>query len=287
MGVKDLMNLLKSKCPEVLHKNAMKPIEGDFWVDTPLIVMAAIKKAEVSHENPIQLAKLSIHRVFKQIKGIRREAKIHWVFDGGSREEKKDTCLQRQKNAEAFTKRCIEKQNAEIESHFVLDSCLDDDLDMATLIVQQNEQPEISTRQVYEVVKDYVLRFGEIHIAKHDSEEFIARNMDISDVAVTSDSDALPFGCSTIVQHFGSDKETWIYIEQVLEMLKLRMETFQELCILLGTDFNPRLKGCGPVKCFTSITQASFSLEKFAEDNQGTQEWLDQANLALRIFQGI
>lgn len=287
MGVKDLMNLLKAKCPQVLHKNAIKPINGDFWVDTPLIVMAAIKKAEVQNENPIQLAKLSVQRIFKQIKGIRQEGTVHWVFDGGKREEKKETCLIRQKNAEAYTKRCIEKQFSEIETNVALNSGLEFDLEMASLVVDQAQEPQFSSKQVYDAVKEYVLSLGKIYIAKHDSEEFIARNMSKDDIAITSDSDALPFGCTTIVQHFGSEKETWIYLEEVLETLEMDIELFQQLCILLGTDFNPRLKGCGPVKCFSSIKQENFSLETFAEENHGTKQWIDQAYLAFRIFQGF
>jgi 5'-3' exonuclease len=285
MGVKDLMNLLKSKCPQVLHSCAIKPVEGNFWVDTPLIVMAAVKKAEVTRENPIQVAKASIHRVFKQIKGISEKANIYWVFDGGSREEKKETCIQRSKNAEAYNKRCFDFRVQMIQTGFEIDSCLESDLEMASAIVSELE-PQITLKQVYDQIKEFVLCYGEVHIAKHDSEEFIARNMDFNDIAISSDSDALPFGCVTIVQHYGSDKETWIYLEEVLEALQMKMETFQELCVLLGTDFNPRLKGCGPVKCYSCIKQPHFSIEKFAKENGGTDVWLEQANLALKVFQG-
>jgi 5'-3' exonuclease len=284
MGVKDLINLLKSKCPHVFHGYATKPVEGNFWVDTPLIVMAAVKKAENTRENPIQVAKASIQRVFKQIKGISEKTKVFWVFDGGAREEKKETCIQRSKNAEVYNKRCFDNRVKIIQTGFEIDSCIESDLEMASAIVSELE-PQITLKQVYDEIKEFCLRFGEVYIAKHDSEEYIGKNMEENDIAVSSDSDALPFGCVTIVQHFGSEKETWIYLEEVLEALQMKMETFQELCVLLGTDFNPRLKGCGPVKCYTCIKQPHFSIEQFANENGGTELWLEQAFLALKVFQ--
>lgn len=294
MGVKDLMNLLKSKCPATLHSSPTKPVDGNFWIDTPLIVMAAIKKAEVQRENPIQVSKSSILRVFKQLKGIRKEAKLYWIFDGKHREEKKETCIQRSKNAEIYHKKCFENRMNTIDSGFEMDAGIEADLEVASVIVEEAE-PHISTRQVYEEIKQYALSFGEVHLAEHDSEEYIARNMEENDVAISSDSDALPFGCYTVVQHFGSDKETWIYLQDVLDALEMDLQTFQELCVLLGTDFNPRLKGCGPVKCYSYMKEASSTLQEgpndtlieFAKANGGNEEWIQQALHALLIFRGF
>lgn len=276
MGVKDLMNLLKKQnCP--MYSSASEPIQGDFWVDSPLIVMAALKKAEMENNDGLPIAKLSLKKTYNQLKAIQPNATIHWVFDGCSREEKKDTVHVRMKNNATYSKKCFENK---IENLFEME---EDPLLITTAIVQQ-ENLQKSLKEIYQEIKHFIVEYGPVYNAKHDSEQFIAQHMMEGDVAVTSDSDALPFGCTWIVQHFGSEKETWIFLHEILETLQLSMEKFIDLCILLGTDFNPRLKGCGPVKCFSEIQKADFSLEKFSTDNGGTDEWLQKAYGAKNVF---
>jgi 5'-3' exonuclease len=142
-------------------------------------------------------------------------------------------------------------------------------------------------------------RFARQHLVKnkvkileapHDSESFIATLVKEGDVAVTCDSDALPFGCSLIVQNIGTPKETWIHLRDVLSALQMTMEQFRIFCVMLGTDFNPRLPKCGPVKaekCIHSFT----NFEEYCGANapktmtlQEKLEWVQAAEKSLHVF---
>jgi hypothetical protein len=125
--------------------------------------------------------------------------------------------------------------------------------------------------------------------APHDSESFIAQTMSCDDLAYTCDSDALPFGCSLIVQYLGTPKETWIRLQDVLAAMSMDMLTFRKFCVMLGSDFNPRLPKCGPAKvqqCIKTFT----TFEKYCRDNatrmeeEDKQKWIRAAEKSLQVF---
>jgi 5'-3' exonuclease len=113
--------------------------------------------------------------------------------------------------------------------------------------------------------------------------------MTLGDLAYTCDSDALPFGCSLIVQYLGTPKETWIKLQDVLEELKMDLLTFRKFCVLLGSDFNPRLPKCGPAKVQQCIKTFS-TFEKYCRDNAQRMteddklKWIAAAEKSLQVF---
>ena len=137
----------------------------------------------------------------------------------------------------------------------------------------------------------HLLRNGvTVLMAPHDSESFIASQVQDNDVAVTIDSDALPFGCQLIAHNIGTPKETWIRLSDVLAALNMTLHTFQVFCVMLGTDFNPRLPLCGPAKalqciktftCFDDYCAANAPKSMTAE---AKAEWISQANQSLQVF---
>lgn len=289
MGVQDLMKLIRSKCADALHSSATRAVTGAVWIDTPLLVMAAAKKAEADGHDPKEAVKQSIRRMHSMVSCLSPES-IHWVFDGKTRTEKVGTVQQRVQASAKFTHSCVKKA---VDRHVEAmvpedDDSLERDLETASTIVcivQQPSGPSIS--QIFDHAKACAAKTGGIvHFARHDSEDFIARNMKEGDVAITSDSDALPFGCPWVVQHFGSPAETWIVLEDVLQSLHLTLEQFRLLCVLLGNDFNTRLFRCGPAKCFSALQSPTFSLESFAKANGGDEAWLRSARATLDIFCG-
>jgi 5'-3' exonuclease len=44
-------------------------------------------------------------------------------------------------------------------------------------------------------------------------------------------------------------------LESILQQSKLSFDSFRDLCILMGSDFNPNLKGCGAVRSWNYITK--------------------------------
>lgn len=290
MGVKDLMKVLRAQCPEVLHSCAPRAVEGDVWIDTPLIVMAAVKKAEADGHDTLAAVDASLRRTSNMVRCL-GPGKVHWVFDGKTRVQKVQTVVKRHEASTKFSEACARKAiDREVDTACSAMTVDDDDLSLAEHIVHSHAEahsaPKSSLSTVFACAKGLAATLGdEVHTAKHDSEEFIARSMSAGDVAVSSDSDALPFGCSFVVQHFGSSTETWIVLSEVLQSLDMTLHQFQQFCVLLGTDFNSRMFGCGPAKALKCIRSDTFSLESFAAKESADAEWLSRAQGALRVFQ--
>ena len=291
--------MLRSKCPHALHKSSKEPVKGSVWIDTPLLVMAAAKKAEAEGHDAKEAVRQSLRRMHSMMSCLECE-RIEWVFDGKTRPEKIQTVHQRHEASTKFSEACVQKAVTRqvqtlCETAAAVDS-LDQDLEMAEAVVevvQRRAPPPISL--IFQDAKLCVQELCDdpfqpvpstLHIARHDSEEYIARSMKEGDVAVSSDSDALPFGCSRVVQHFGSPTETWIDLADVLDAMDMTLQQFRMFCVLLGNDFSPRLFRCGPAKCLSAVKSSNFSLETFAAANGGTEEWLQAAHRALLVFEG-
>lgn len=77
----------------------------------------------------------------------------------------------------------------------------------------------------------------------------------------STDSDCLPLGIPFVFDsvtgtkqgHGGFLKGT--VLNAILSELKLSYEEFKDFCIMLGTDFNERIKGYGPAKSFKLIEE--------------------------------
>lgn len=312
MGVNDLMKLLKIHCPKQLHTSCQKRIQT-VWIDTPLLIVAAAKIAESENKDAYSLIELTLTRTLFKILGlfpeIEHETKINWIFDGKRRNEKVDTVYKRSLNHAQFTLKCLEKSktrhfstnlnlNIEFES-FVNDSNeLENDLDFADKIinfVSTNPSTYTNIHNLTNYAKTFIktnskFTNSNVQVAKHDSEEHIARLMLKDDLAITSDSDALPFGCSHVVQHFGTSKETWIELHLVLENLKFSIDQFRILCVLLGNDFNSRIYKQGPISSFEEVKEFKDDpidfLKRYALKHNASNEWLDKAQKSFSIFSG-
>ena len=286
MGVKDLMKVLRTKCPHILHGSAPHAVRGDMWIDTPLLVMAAVKKAEADGHDAVGAMEASMRRTSNMLRCL-GDGQLHWVFDGKTRAEKVGTVLHRQEAQTKYSESCARKAFTREMSSCTAFTTLEDDLVLAEsiviLVTPKEFAPTLSN--VFQHAKRLASDFGVVHHAKHDSEEYIARCMQDGDLAVSSDSDALPFGCGFVVQHFGSSTETWIVLSEVLQALDMTLPQFQQFCVLLGTDFNARLFRCGPAKALAAATGPSFSLAQFAQTNHADAEWLRLAERSLLVFQ--
>jgi flap endonuclease-1 len=94
----------------------------------------------------------------------------------------------------------------------------------------------------------------------------------------SKDGDNLTLGCPVLLKDFGDviyedgvSVPTLIYYELsiILDELELTMEQFVDLCILLGCDYNSRLKGYGPVNALKAIKNYG-SINDLAKDKDIT-----------------
>lgn len=80
---------------------------------------------------------------------------------------------------------------------------------------------------------------------------------------ITQDWDILPFGGLKMLKNFSNKKLiTEIDLLKMLKELDLTHEQFIELCILLGTDYCPGIKGLGPITLY-EFYRKSGNIENF------------------------
>jgi len=70
---------------------------------------------------------------------------------------------------------------------------------------------------------------------------------------LTEDSDCLAYLANNVLLHWSNDTEEVVSAEIALSTLQLSPDQFQDLCVLLGNDFNERVKGIGPVKALALL----------------------------------
>lgn len=320
MGINGLMVYLREKHPQVFLKSPVK-CTGVAYVDTPLLTMSCgmVGMSSDASLDPYALlvAKLQNTIFLLQQTGVQE---IIFVFDGPTRPEKIETCVIRQQTIQKvatkrkreepqvqFVSTLIEEEDTssltpstflpsepevlkeyEIFQQASIDHQLESDLYVASMIACGKDVGVL--KDLGRFAKTFLESKGVRTLqAPHDSESFIAHTMTLGDLAYTCDSDALPFGCSLIVQYLGTPKETWIKLQDVLEELKMDLLTFRKFCVMLGSDFNPRLPKCGPAKVQQCIKTFS-TFEKYCRDNAQRMteddklKWIAAAEKSLQVF---
>lgn len=278
MGVKDLMSILRHKVPHLLRNSAQKPVIRA-WVDTPLIIVASCKKAESEGHDPFLLVEQSLKKTLNHILALECND-VKWVFDGKGRDEKKRTIFGRAKNHESYSRKCEEKKFDRIIQMVQIDN-----LELAeSVYISYLPKRCISIKEVSLFARQILSTFpaSDMIVAKHDSEEHIARMMEEGDVAITNDSDALVFGCTTIVQNFGTCNEVWIERDEILQGMGMTLHEFRLLAVFLGNDFNARRPKKGPVAALKAIEEK----RGIAEFGDQDQAWIEEAEKSYRVFSG-
>lgn len=89
----------------------------------------------------------------------------------------------------------------------------------------------------------------QIYQAKFEAEalcSFLYSTGEVSAI-ITEDSDVLAYLCGLVILHCNSQEET-VNVHTAMEDMDLVPSQFVDLCVLLGNDFNPRIKNIGPKK---------------------------------------
>lgn len=83
---------------------------------------------------------------------------------------------------------------------------------------------------------------------------------------VTTDSDVLAYGCPIFIRDVkvNHNECTLIRYEDALEVTDFTPDQFRDFCIMCGTDYNNRVPGYGPKKCF-DLLQKYGDLETISE----------------------
>jgi flap endonuclease-1 len=86
--------------------------------------------------------------------------------------------------------------------------------------------------------------------AKHEAEALCSYMFSLGHVqgVITEDSDTLAYLCGSSILHWKSEKEEVVNAQIAMEYLDLTPPQFIDLCVLLGNDFNDRIKNIGPAR---------------------------------------
>jgi flap endonuclease-1 len=102
---------------------------------------------------------------------------------------------------------------------------------------------------------------------------------------VSDDGDMLTYGATRLVRELDSRSNavTIVQLKDVLSELEMSMEQFVELCILLGSDYCPTIRGVGPVAALKLIREEE-SVRSWAERTKQDPEWIARFESTKRLF---
>ena len=123
--------------------------------------------------------------------------------------------------------------------------------DLHTSFIKLTTQVTRPQKEHYEAANKAAESCGFQVITAHDEGERLASYMAKTgkvDICVTDDWDALPFGAKHTLRWPGSPRPMLVELDQVLSGLNVTMETFVDICILLGSDYSKRIHLVGPKK---------------------------------------
>ena len=276
MGIKNLHTLLRKHCPDAyttqpltayrykkiaidasLYMFKYKCAAGDRWISCFVSLLAALRRNE-------------IHIVF--------------VFDNGAPPEKQQERENRQSSRQKIEDKAIrieqdlsEYYNTGHVSQFLRElqdnltksvekkllrpikseTIFNEKLIEAELRKLQNQSISIS-KQDFDTLRN-LLNIMNVPIFEAP-EEAEKKSVELCHgktlyAVMTEDTDVLTYGCpiflSNIDYHKGTCTE--LAIEDILDLLEITMESFVDLCIMCGTDYNKNIYKIGPEKSYTLI----------------------------------
>jgi|TARA_X000001036_G_scaffold303549_1_gene282565 flap endonuclease-1 len=104
----------------------------------------------------------------------------------------------------------------------------------------------------------------------------------IVDHVVTDDTDTFVFGATSVIRSAKKGKIQHMYLNDILQGLKLNHDEFIDFCILCGCDYCGTIPKVGPVGAYAAITKFK-SIEKWLESKpsiikEDSKEFVDFSN---------
>lgn len=266
MGIKNLISLIKTKAPNSVQIVPIDKFANKvFAIDSYVSFYASSIATNFSKSNKIlqdQEGNPTAHLIY--ILNSTVMYKAHrivpiWVFDGTPPELKGNELEKRKSskilNAENFTKATDEasKQKFAARSWRLSEQMIKDSQDLLKCLGQDLIQAENEAEAQCAIL----CKTGQ------------------ADIVLSEDSDTLIFGSPILAK--GGKELTLFNLDQILMELKLTMDQFIDLAILLGSDYGPGIKGIGKVKALEYITKFA-SIEKICEEIKNSEKFEIPAN---------
>uniref|UniRef100_A0A1I7Y9V9 Flap endonuclease 1 n=1 Tax=Steinernema glaseri TaxID=37863 RepID=A0A1I7Y9V9_9BILA len=262
MGIKDLSKLIADRAPKAIRSNEMKAYFGrKVAIDASMSIyqfLIAVRQDGSQLTNADGEATGHLMGMFyRTIRMIDNGIKPCYVFDGKPPELKSGELEKRtERRAEAEKELAAAKEKGDTETISKFERRL------VKVSKEHNEECKRLLRLMGVPVVDAPCE-AEAQCAA------LARSQKVFATA-TEDMDALTFGSSVLLRHmtFSEAKKMPIKefdLSKVLREMDFTHEQFIDLCILLGCDYCPTIRGIGPKRAFELMQQYG-SIEKILEN---------------------
>jgi flap endonuclease-1 len=257
MGIQGLTKLIGDVCPGAIRETKLENHFGrKIGLDASMAIyqfLIAIRSsggdggaamAQLTNE----AGEITSHlqgMFYRTIRMLENGLKPIYVFDGKPPELKTKELEQRREKraeAEAALKEAIESGDTEAQDKF-------------------SKRTVRATREQSEDCKRLLKLMGVPYFEAASEAEAQCATLCAKGklfATATEDMDALTFGTPVLLRHLTFSEARKmpvmeIHLNAVLEGLKLDMESFIDLCILMGCDYLPKVQGVGPKTAYNLI----------------------------------
>ena len=114
------------------------------------------------------------------------------------------------------------------------------------------------SRKTIKVLVDKLNLIGITALIASSEADFVINNMSTFghvDAVYSGDSDMLTHGTPILIRSINSKSNqcTCYNLSRLLQLLKISYDQFIDMCIILGTDYNPRINNNGPIRAYNTI----------------------------------
>lgn len=277
MGIKNLNKFLKQ-----YTKNGIKEININKYqnkiicIDTSIFLYKFLYSGNYINNFINQILKLwnyNIHPVY--------------IFDGKP-SSSKNNILDKRKNIKNNKKNKVLKlhdDNNILISNFVGENknFIDENKniiseDLINKIEKNNQEINKIKKTIIEVTNEHIINLKKlfdclgikyIH-SKTESDILCSEliNDNIVDACLSEDMDFLTHNCQYLLRNLNYHNDNCVeyYLPDILNDLKLNLDEFIDLCILMGCDYTIKIKGIGPINAYKLITKYR-NIENILENN--------------------
>ena len=275
MGIKNLHQLLRKHCPDAykgvnlrdfafekvavdasLFLYKYKAAAGPRWLSALLNLIMCLRRNDVhcffvfDGEPPPEKAKEKARRSAEKDKLRERAATLEEALKAYDRDGKVTKILtdvlSRRKKSPTKIKKLLSKSNT--IDVFYLERYLER---------LKNQIISLTPRDI-ELSQNLLRLLGVPFCTSPTEAETLCAFLSLEDkvkAVMSEDTDLLAYGCPELLHKVDTMKMTCISLQmnQVLLDLDLSMETFRDLCIMCGTDYNPNIPRVGPHGAFALL----------------------------------
>lgn len=245
MGIKNLNNLISEFTnSDPKNKNSLNKFSGKvFAVDTNLFIYKFLY-ANGNHINGLffminKLSKFNIKPIF--------------VFDGNAPDEKKHTLNNRRKIKYKIIDQVISfKADLDIiENPDKREEITKKILNLEKRLVYVDEDVILSSKKLLKLM-------GVQYLQAETEAEHLCSNLSrlgIVDGVISDDTDSIACGSNIIIRNFTNkyDYISYYNLNDILYDLDINYDSFLDLCILLGTDYNKKTRNISFKKAYELI----------------------------------